>query len=190
MTVIDNTIMLIRKARDAENNNRLKEAIELYSDAAKLLTESSKMENPEIAAHRVQQAKSILIIAENLKGKVKDINNYSKYREHEISNIRKNTSSELVKDLLPVLDTLDAGIAYEPKLEPVKSQLMKVLQSHGLQAIDAKGNKYDPNTEEVVDILDQGEDGIVLEEVQKGYTLNGDVLRTSKVIVSKRLKDK
>ncbi len=115
-----------------------------------------------------------------------EMENYSKYKEKEIDNIRKNASSELVKELLPVLDTLDAGIAHDPKLEPVKAQLLKVLQAHGLQVIEAKGKKYDPNIEEAVGVLDQGEDGTVLEEVQKGYTLNGDVLRTSKVIVSKR----
>ena len=115
-----------------------------------------------------------------------EMENYSKYKEKEINSIRKNASSELVRELLPVLDTLDAGIAHDPKLEPVKAQLLKVLQAHGLQVIEAKGNKYDPNIEEAVGVLDQGEDGTVLEEVQKGYTLNGDVLRTSKVIVSKR----
>jgi molecular chaperone GrpE len=115
-----------------------------------------------------------------------EMENYSKYKEKEINNIRKNASSELIKELLPVLDTLDAGIVHDPKLEPVKSQLLKVLQVHGLQVIEGKGKKYDPNLEEAVGVLDEGEDGIVLEDVQKGYTLNGDILRTSKVIVSKR----
>uniref|UniRef100_UPI00307F2573 nucleotide exchange factor GrpE n=1 Tax=Ferroplasma sp. TaxID=2591003 RepID=UPI00307F2573 len=93
---------------------------------------------------------------------------------------------DLIKELLPVLDTLDAGIAHDQKLEPVRSQLLKVLQSNGLQVIEGKGEKYDPNLMEAVGVLDQGEDGTVLEEVQKGYTLNGNIIRTSKVIVSKR----
>jgi molecular chaperone GrpE len=115
-----------------------------------------------------------------------EMENYSKYKEREIENIRKNASSGLIKELLPVLDTLDAGITHDPKLEPVRSQLLKVLQSYGLNVIDSKGKKYDPNLMEAIGVLDQGENGTVLEEVQKGYTLNGDVLRTSKVIVSKR----
>ncbi len=115
-----------------------------------------------------------------------EMENYSKYKEREIENIRKNASSDLINELLPVLDTLDAGIAHDPKLEPVRSQLLKVLKSHGLQVLEVKGTRYDPNIEEAIGVLDQGEDGTVLEEVQKGYTLNGNVLRTSKVIVSKR----
>ncbi len=115
-----------------------------------------------------------------------EMENYSKYKEREIENIRKNASSELIKELLPVLDTLDAGILHDKKLEPVKTQIIRVLNSYGLKEIDSKGNKYDPNLEEAIGVSDQGEDGTVIEVVQKGYTLNGDVIRTSKVIVSKR----
>ena len=115
-----------------------------------------------------------------------EMENYSKYKEKEIESIRKNASSELIKELLPVLDTLDAGILHDKKLEPVKTQILKVLNSYGLKEIDSKGNKYDPNLEEAIGVSDQGEDGTVIEVVQKGYTLNGDVIRTSKVIVSKR----
>ena len=115
-----------------------------------------------------------------------EMENYSKYKEREIENIRKNASSELIKELLPVLDTLDAGILHDKKLEPVKTQIIRVLNSYGLKEIDSKGNKYDPNFEEAIGVSDEGEDGTVTEVVQKGYTLNGDVIRTSKVIVSKR----
>lgn len=115
-----------------------------------------------------------------------DMENYSKYKEREISEIRKNAGSEIIKELLPILDTLDAGIKHDSKLEPVRNQLINILSLHGLAVIDCRGKKYDPNLEEAIGVSDQGEDGTVLEEVQKGYTLNGDVIRTAKVIVSKR----
>ncbi len=115
-----------------------------------------------------------------------EMENYSKYKEKEIENIRKNANSELIKELLPILDTLDAGILHDKKLEPVKTQMLKVLNPYGLKEIDSKGKKYDPNLEEAIGVSDEGEDGTVIEVVQKGYTLNGDVIRTSKVIVSKR----
>ncbi len=115
-----------------------------------------------------------------------EMENYTKYKEREINNIRKNASSELVKNLLPFLDTLDAAMVHDEKLEPVKAQIIKILNSYGLSEINSKGKKFDPNLEEAIGVSDDGEDGIVLEEVQKGYILNGEVLRTSKVIVSKR----
>ena len=75
MTLVDDSILLIKKAQEAENNKRLREAIELYTGAAKLLLESSKVENPEVAAHREQQAKSMFTIAENLKEKLHNMEN-------------------------------------------------------------------------------------------------------------------
>ncbi len=115
-----------------------------------------------------------------------EMENYAKYKEREIENIRKNAGSEIIKNLLPVLDTLDAGMIHDPKLEPVRSQIIKILSSYGLKEIAGKGEKFDPNLEEAIGVSDQGEDGKVLEVVQKGYMLNGEVLRTAKVIVSKR----
>ncbi len=115
-----------------------------------------------------------------------EMENYTKYKEREISNIRKNANSEMVKNLLPFLDTLDAAMLHDKKIEPVKAQIIKILNSYGLSEIDSKGKKFDPNLEEAIGVSDDGEDGTVLEEVQKGYILNGEVLRTSKVIVSKR----
>ncbi|MEM0139766.1 MAG: nucleotide exchange factor GrpE [Ferroplasma sp.] len=115
-----------------------------------------------------------------------EMENYTRYKENEVAIIRKNANSELIKDLLPVLDTLDAGIQHDPKLAPVKNQFTNVLLNYGLAPIDCKGKKYDSNLEEAVGISEYGEDGTVLEEVQKGYTLNGNVIRIAKVIVSKR----
>ena len=48
-----------------------------------------------------------------------------------------------------------------------------------------KGKKFDPYQHEVIAVNQSNEDGIVLEEVQKGYKLNEEIIRTSKVIVGK-----
>jgi transitional endoplasmic reticulum ATPase len=72
MTLVDDALRIIKQAQDAESNNRLKEAIKLYSEAAQLLMRSSKLENPEISAHRVKQARSIFQIADNLEEKLRN----------------------------------------------------------------------------------------------------------------------
>jgi len=162
---------------EARKRNIMKKNIELEKKS-KELEEFKK--NYEETLNDLKDYKNLYIRQRS------EMENYSKYKEKEIENIRKNASSELIKELLPVLDTLDAGILHDNKLEPVKTQMLKVLSRYGLKEIDSKGKKYDPNLEEAIGVSDEGEDGTVIEEVQKGYTLNGDVIRTSKVIVSKR----
>ncbi len=114
-----------------------------------------------------------------------EMENYQKYIEKTIEGIKANANADLIKTMLPVLDSLDAGILHDEKLKPIRSQLIKILSNYGLKEIESRGKKFDPYLNEVVGIVNNGEDNIVVEEVQKGYILNNEVLRTSKVIVSK-----
>lgn len=63
-------------------------------------------------------------------------------------------------------------------------QLQQVLQSEGLEEIKADG-QFDPSLHEAVDTRD-GEDGKILEVVEKGYRLNGKILKPARVIVGKK----
>ena len=63
-------------------------------------------------------------------------------------------------------------------------QLQQVLQSEGLEEIKADG-QFDPTLHEAVDTKD-GEDGKILEVVEKGYMLNGKILKPARVIVGKK----
>ena len=63
---------------------------------------------------------------------------------------------------------------------------MKVLEKYGLKEIQTKGQKFDPFLHEAVAVVNDKEDGNIKEEYQKGYKLNDEVLRTSKVVVGKK----
>ncbi len=63
-------------------------------------------------------------------------------------------------------------------------QLQQVLQSEGLEEIKADGD-FDPTLHEAVDTR-EGEDGKILEVVEKGYMLNGKILKPARVIVGKK----
>lgn len=69
----------------------------------------------------------------------------------------------------------------------VKSQFKEALKQQGIEEIKAKGEKFDPALHEALEEVEiEGRDtGIVCEVVQKGYTLNGRVLRPAKVKVIK-----
>jgi molecular chaperone GrpE len=69
----------------------------------------------------------------------------------------------------------------------VYDQILGILKTHGVEHIKALGEKFDPALHEVImqKAEPEKEENIVLEEFQKGYKLNGRVIRPSRVIVNK-----
>ena len=61
-----------------------------------------------------------------------------------------------------------------------------VFKKEGLEQIQAKGKTLDPYKHEVIDVIKGSKDDHILEELQKGYTLKGKVLRATKVRISKK----
>jgi molecular chaperone GrpE len=118
-----------------------------------------------------------------------EMENYLKAKERELNYAIKSSNRDMIRNLLPFIDSdHSASLSPEQKafLSPLIDQIRKILSSYGLNAIEAKGQKFDPYLHEALAVTDKGENGIVYEEIQKGYKLNEEVLRTSKVIVGKR----
>ncbi len=107
-------------------------------------------------------------------------------REKEI--LAGRASERLISKLLPVLDSLDQAAKQVEGMERVRKQLLDVLKTEGLSPIEAKGEKFDPYRHEALMMVesDEYDEGTVTEEVQRGYAMNGRVIRFSKVLVSKK----
>ncbi|KKR03666.1 MAG: Protein GrpE [Parcubacteria group bacterium GW2011_GWF2_39_13b] len=123
--------------------------------------------------------------------------NYRRRQEEQMAEWLKMAQAGLIKDLLPILDTIEAGIRNwglgikenkENYLEKIKEQLLKILTSYGLEEIKTIGEKFNPEFHEAIEQVEsvENEDGIIVEEVQKGYLLNGKVLRAAKIKISKK----
>ena len=121
------------------------------------------------------QADKYLDMARRLQA---DFDNFRKRTQRENEEFRKYACSSIVGDLLTVVDDLD-------RARGVRTNLMKVLESNGLKEIPSEG-KFDPEFHEALCTVDGDEDGLVAEVFQKGYTLNGKVLRYAKVKVTKK----
>jgi len=117
------------------------------------------------------------------------------HREHEkkIADYFKFANEGLILEFLPILDSFDAAIKNNDPKSPeaigllqIYNQLKSVLKNNGLEEIKAIGEKFNPELHEVVETIksDKGE-GIIVEEVQKGYKLHGKIIRPSKVKISK-----
>lgn len=118
-----------------------------------------------------------------------EMENYSRAMEREKQQITANASRAVIKDLLPIIDSFEsaAGSSKEDSnLTALRNQMVRILASYGFSAIEAKGKRFDPYLHEVIAVNQSKEDGIVLEEIQKGYKLNNEVIRTSKVIVGRK----
>ena len=108
-----------------------------------------------------------------------DFVNLRKRDEEAKKEFIKFVSLEVVKDLIPVLDALSLG-----NNEPVYKLLMQTLGKHGLLESNPIGEVFDPSSHETIGVVksDKKEDDHkILEVMQKGYILQGKIIRPAKV---------
>ncbi len=124
-----------------------------------------------------------------------DFENYRKRVDREIRELEDFSTLGLVRKLIPVLDDLDLAVASATKAEDrgflegvkmVQKNLTSALEGEGLQKIEAVGQPFDPSAHEAVDKVQGTEnpEDMVVEEMRKGYTFKGKVLRPSAVKVA------
>jgi molecular chaperone GrpE len=123
-----------------------------------------------------------------------DLENYKKRVTKELAVAGERAKGGLVRELLPVVDNLEralqsAGDGEQHLAEGVRlvhSDLVAVLERNGVQAFDPAGEAFDPAVHEALSTRpEEGADaGVILDVVEKGYKLNGTVLRPARVVVS------
>jgi len=125
-----------------------------------------------------------------------EFENYRKRTNKERLDLITNANSDLLKDLIPVIDDFERAItnnADADDIEGIKegfsliyNKYKGLLQSKGLKAMEAKGEVFDPELHEAIANLpteDKKMKGKVIDDVEKGYFLNDKVLRFAKVVV-------
>jgi molecular chaperone GrpE len=126
-----------------------------------------------------------------------DFENYKKRVDRERAEDRSRATAVMVENLLPVLDAFERALAahadpayeeYRKGFELIYRQVLDVLVRYGLEPIEAVGRPFDPHLHHAVERVESPdhEDGIVIEEHQKGYLFRERVLRPSMVRVSYR----
>jgi molecular chaperone GrpE len=121
-----------------------------------------------------------------------DLINYKRRIEQEKEETIKFANSALILGILPVLDDLERALnsALPEQAEPgwlegvrlIERKMKSSLEAQGLSQIEALGEKFDPHLHEAVR-QDKGEEGVIIEEVQKGYKFHDRVVRASRVVV-------
>ena len=165
---------------------------------SKIKTGSKKeIEKKELSAEHFEE------LTNDLKRVQAEFENYKKRTEKESKTLCSYAKTDLIKKLLPVIDTFEAAIAATSQnrkekkgeaceskdkgIELVYSQLMKTLVSEGLKEINAKG-KFNPEFHEAMmqQESDEFDDDEIITVIQKGYLLDGIVIRPAKVMLNKK----
>ena len=127
---------------------------------------------------------------------VAELDNYRKRMDRELDNARKYAIERFAQELVSVADSLEAGInaatanAGSALLEgstATLKQLLRAFDKAGIKVIDPIGQPFDPAWHEAM-VAQESPDqpaNTVLSVIQKGYSLNGRLLRPARVIVSK-----
>jgi len=121
-----------------------------------------------------------------------ELDNFRKRAAREAAQAGERAKANLIRELLPALDNLERAIASADDGEQhladgvklVHAQLVAALEREGIQPFDPVGEEFDPECHEALSTRDNGESGRVLDVVEKGYRLNGTVLRPARVVVS------
>ena len=116
-----------------------------------------------------------------------DFANFRRQTEKRHSDLVKQAGSRLAMQLLPVLDAFDAAMGHGSEgVEPIRAQLLLVLEREGLEHIGEPSEPFDPNRHEAAmhEPADDNQDQpIVAEVLRTGYAWNGRVLRPAMVKV-------
>ena len=130
-----------------------------------------------------------------------DFENFQKRTQKEMDNLRKYGNQCLILELLTIRDELEYAIEAEKCSDDKKAitkgvemtlkKVYETLEREGVSRIDAIGKPFDPTRHEAVENVPTKDykEGIVIEEIRKGFMLNGQVIRPSLVKVAVKLTD-
>jgi molecular chaperone GrpE len=165
-------------------------------DMARMDEEDTKgSEETTVNSERARLQAEIDTLKQQLLRVHADFDNFRKRTRQEREELQQFATRRLLEDLLPTVDnferalssfTDDAQADMKKGIEMVYRQLVGVLEKYGVEAMDTTDAKFDPNLHEAVmqEPADGREVGVIVQELQKGYTLHGRVLRPAMVKVT------
>lgn len=131
--------------------------------------------------------------AERMKRLQADFENFRRRTRQEKEELSNLVVQDFIKELLPMLDNFDRAMAaeatdaakFQQGVEMIYNQLTEILKNKGMELIDTKDAKFDPNFHQAVMRVENPdlEDEAIAMELQKGYMVKGKVIRPSMVQV-------
>lgn len=182
-----------------ETINEDKEVVENINDNEPV--ESTEEATEEIAEEPIDELEQVKLQLEESKKEymflMAEFDNFRKRTIKEKADIIRNATERAMKDLLPVVDDFERGLAamaettdaeaVKEGMELIYNKFIKYLDQNGVKAIDSTGADFDTELHEAIAMIpaaDESQKGKVIDTVMKGYTINDKVIRHSKVAVA------
>ena len=194
LDIIDETKPVINETKSVIDETKpvIDEAKPVIDDSSKTHDSSKTLLMEELEkSHKEYQFKE----SQYLRA-MADLENYKRRVARERTEVMKTATEKLLLDLLPVLDSLNAGLNItEINTETINViegfrmsyfELKRILKLHGLSEINPLGENFNPNLHECVAHMasDQEAEGDVMQVTRVGYLLGSKLLRPATVIVS------
>jgi molecular chaperone GrpE len=124
-------------------------------------------------------------LTERLQRLQAEFENFRKRTEKEKVENKANANADLISELIPILDNFELSLKHnkDKGIILIYDELIRILEKQGLKKINTK-EKFNPKFHEALIKVEGESHGEILEELQKGYTLNDKLLRASKVKIS------
>ena len=126
-----------------------------------------------------------------------EMENLRKRAARDVENAHKYALEKFTNELLPIMDSLELGLSASVKaknlddlckgMELTLEMFNTVMEKFGITMIEPKGEKFNPELHDAVSMQEthDSNSGIIIEVMQKGYTLNGRLIRPAMVVVAK-----
>ena len=180
--VKDEDVELLEESKELENDTKLNKEMLKLEEEITTLTEANKKLESQV---KLSQAELI---------------NYRRRKDEEVANTLKYANQDIISDILPIIDNFERALNVdESKLtEEFKKYLVGfkmmyenlkvILKNYGVEEINRVGEVFDPNLEQALltDTVEDKEDEVVLEVLQKGYKLKDRVIRPASVKINQK----
>lgn len=184
--------------QQAEMAEKINDASDSNGEAAEPANDEAALQDPQI---QIASLQAELEAKENLNKEYSDrvlrlqadFDNFRRRTKQEKEELSAVVVQDLISDLLPVIDNLERALAADTTdgealktgVDMVYKQLMTTLGKNGVELIEAVGEKFDPNFHQaVMREASSEEEDTILEELQRGYSVHGKVVRPSMVKVA------
>jgi len=188
---------LENKSEDLKEN--INETSKTSDEEVKEINNISEKDPIKDLEEKVEELKDKLLrsLAEN--------QNLRKIHDKEKEDLIKYSSSNFAREVLNIADNLERAfdlLKNNPEfdsdkfkdvkigIELIEKELINSFERNGIKSIETVGKKFDPNYHQALNEVESDkEDGTIINEIQKGYTLYDRLLRPAMVYISKKKKD-
>lgn len=188
----------VEKTEETKETPENAETIKETEESAQASEESGRNAKKKSKAEKKKDAvkEKVEELEDRVKRQMAEFENFRKRTEKEKSAMFETGAKSVIEKILPVADNFERGLQTIPEEERntpfaegmnmIYKQLMTELENIGVKPIEAVGTQFNPDLHNAVMQVESGEyeEGIVAQELQKGYTYRDCVVRHSMVAVA------